>query len=210
MTHAVVSPVTVPLLWPSQTIAILASGPSLAPADIARVVAAGLPIIAIKEAQRLAPTADVLYACDAKWWRHFGPSLCGYNGLRYALEATPYAQQLRNSGFGGLELDPTALRTGKNSGYQSVGLARHFGAKRILLLGYDMQPGKTGDHFFGAHRYPGAVTPHYRDFRELFETIVEPLKQEGIEVINCTPGSALECFPLMTLNDALEHTDARA
>lgn len=200
---AAVSPVTVPRLWPGQTVAILASGPSLAPADIALVIAAGLPILAIKEAQRLAPAADVLYACDAKWWRHFGPSLAGYHGFRYALEPTPYAQQLRNSGFTGLELDPTALRTGKNSGYQAVNLAVHFGAARIILLGFDMQPGKTGDHFFGAHTYPGAVEPRYLDFRELFQTIVEPLKAAGVEVLNATPGSALEAFPRVSIEEAL-------
>lgn len=197
------SPVTVPRLWPGETIAILASGPSLAPADVARVLAAGLHIIAIKEAQRLAPAADVLYACDSKWWRHFGPSLCGFNGLRYALETTPYAQQLRNSGMTGLDLDPTALRTGKNSGFQAVNLAVHLGAARVILLGFDMQTGKTGDHFFGAHRYPGASVPKYLDFRECFQTIVAPLKAAGVEVLNATPDSALDAFPRVSLDEAL-------
>lgn len=203
MMPAAVDVVRVPRLWPGQTVAILASGPSLCADDVARVMAAGLPIVAIKEAQRLAPMADVLYACDAKWWRHFGPSLTGFTGLRYALEATPYAQTLRNSGYTGLDLDPTALRTGKNSGYQAVNLAVHLGAAKIVLLGFDMQPGKNGDHFFGAHKYPGAVQPRFRDFREMFLTIVDPLKAAGVEVVNATPGSALEAFPLVTLDEAL-------
>jgi len=200
---AAASPVSVPRLWPGQTVAILASGPSLVADDVARVIAAGLPIIAIKEAQRLAPAADVLYACDARWWRHFGPSLTGFAGLRYALEETPYAQTLRNGGYTGLDLDPTALRTGKNSGYQAVNLAVHVGAAKIILLGFDMQPGKTGDHFFGQHRYPGSVPPAYRDFREMFATIVEPLRAADVEVLNATPGSALEAFPIVSLEEAL-------
>jgi hypothetical protein len=202
MMPAAVDVVRVPRLWPGQAVAILASGPSLAPTDVASVAAAGLPIIAIKEAQRLAPAADVLYACDAKWWKHFGPTL-RFDGLRYALEPTPYALTLRNTGMTGLETDPTGLRTGKNSGYQAINLAVHLGAAKIILLGFDMQPGKTGDHFFGAHRYPGAVEPRYYDFLQCFGTIAAPLAAAGVEVVNATPDSALHAFPHVTLEEAL-------
>jgi hypothetical protein len=202
----------VPRCWPGETFVILANGPSLTPAQVERVDRAAVRVIAIKEAVRLAPHAPVLYACDARWWKHFGPDLKDYAGLRYALEPTPHAQCLRNTGMTGLELDPTGLRTGKNSGFQSIGLARHLGADRILLLGFDMKVGKTGDHWFGAHRYPGATHPtgKYADFIACFDSIVEPLKAEGIEVINCTPDSALKCFPMMDLAAALEHSDVLA
>jgi hypothetical protein len=193
---------TVPRLWPGATVVILANGPSLTPAQVARVFESDAKVIAIKEALRLAPGADVLYACDARWWKHFGPTIA-YAGPRYALEPTPYATALRNTGPIGLELDPTGLRTGKNSGYQSINLAVHLGAARIVLLGYDMKAGKTGDHWFGAHRYPGTVPPRYIDFRECFRWIVEPLKAAGVEVLNATPDSALEWFPRVSLEDAL-------
>ncbi len=200
---------TVPRLFPGATIAILAGGPSLTQAQVDAV--RHLPCIAIKDAIRLAPTAEVLYACDAKWWAHYGPRL-SYTGPRYALQdrAEPWAQALRNTGQYGLEERPDGLRTGKNSGYQAINLAYHLGARRVLLLGYDMRPdGKGRHHWFGPHPYV-TVDPPYQDFLPLFETLVEPLRAAGVEILNCTQGSALACFRKVTLADALSETEAAA
>jgi len=62
------TPVPVPRLWPGATVACLASGPSLTRADVALVRAQGLPTIVVNTTYQMAPWADVLYACDAKWW----------------------------------------------------------------------------------------------------------------------------------------------
>lgn len=194
----------VPCLWPGETFVILAGGPSLTPADIAAVLARRVRVIAIKDTIRLAPEADVLYACDAKWWQYHGPALV-YSGLRYALElkAAPWATVLKETGQLGLELDPGGLRTGKNSGYQAINLAVHLGARRIVLLGYDMRPVKGRHHWFGPHPYR-TTDPPYAAFLPCFATLVAPLRAAGVEVLNATPGSALDVFPRVSLAEALE------
>jgi len=204
---------SVPKLFPGETVAILAGGPSLTQADV-DACRGRVRVIAIKDAIRLAPWADVLYSGEIRWWRHYGDSL-QFAGLRYGIEATspppafpaglgPWGVTvLRNTGPVGLETDPSGLRTGKNSGFQAVNLARHLGAKTILLLGFDMQPSEQGQtHWFGAHPYTMADSP-YREFLECWPTIVEPLRQEGVEVLNCTPTSALKVFQMMSVADAL-------
>lgn len=202
----------VPRLWPGETFAILAGGPSLTLADVDACRAAGCRTIAIKDAIRLAPWTEAWYGCDAKYWRHYGDSVPEFTGLRYTLEAdaAQWATVLRNTGQTGLETDSSGLRTGKNSGFQAVNLAVHLGARRILLLGYDMQQVDGRNYWFAEPR-PASyswVQPPYRDFRECFETIVEPLRAEGITVINCTPDSALTCFTMMSLAQALEPVPA--
>ena len=199
----------VPRLFPGETIAILAGGPSLTPEDV-HACRGRARILAIKDAIRLEPDADCLYACDEKWWRHHGPRL-SYDGPRFALEmgAAPWAQVLKIAGDTGLELQPDGLKTGRNSGYQAINLAVHLGARRILLLGFDMQPVNGQHHWFGAHPYR-ASDPPYALFLRCFPTIVEPLQDAGVEVINCTPGSALDCFPRMTLRDALARQEVAA
>jgi len=126
---------TVPCRWPGETVVILAGGPSLAAAHVARCQ--GAHVIAIKDTIRLAPWADVLYGCDAKWWAHHGAQLRAFTGLRYALEAgaSAWATVLRNTGELGLEADPSGLRTGKNSGYQAINLAVHLNARQIIQIG---------------------------------------------------------------------------
>lgn len=194
---------SVPRLWPGSTIVCLASGPSLT-ADDAAYVCGRARAIAINTTYLRAPWADVLYACDWKWWSwHQGAPT--FQGLKYALqpgaERWPGVQVLRNTGREGLELDPAGLRTGRNSGYQAINLAVHLGAARILLLGYDMQRTGGREHWHPAH--PDASQGQYGRFLQMFPTLVEPLAAVGVEIINCTRETALTCFPRMPLREAL-------
>lgn len=192
---------TVPTLWPGSTIVCVASGPSLTQAQV-DAVRGKARVIVINDGYRLAPWADVLYACDAKWWKwHRGVPT--FAGLKYTMHPTrnAYAQTLRNAGDTGLTRDQNALRTGHNSGYQAINLAVHLGAARIVLLGYDMQATKKGQHFFGKH--PDNSQPPFPKCLEDFATLVEPLAASGVAIVNCTPCSALRCFPMAILEDVL-------
>lgn len=195
---------TVPRLAQDGVVVCFASGPSLTQADVdacrGRVDAA----IAVNTAYTLAPWATALYAADLEWWKwHKGA--VAFPGLRYSVSAGAAGwgvKILRNGGTDGLALDPSTLRTGRNSGYQALNLAVHFGAKRILLLGYDMQTGPKGEaHFHGKH--PRHRISPFGIFLRKFETIARPLKDQGIEVINCSQRTALKCFPRLTLEQAL-------
>lgn len=193
-------------LWPCSTVVCVATGPSLTAEDI-EYCRGRARVVAIKDAVRMAPWADVLYGAGGDrgaWWTTYGPALAEFAGLRYTLDphAARWATVLKNTGWTGLESHPDGLRTGKNSGYQAINLAVHVGASRIVLLGYDLQAEGDRDHFFGAHPYrtkPNA----YRDFRDMFETLVEPLRQLGIVVVNATRRTALACFPQASLEEAL-------
>ena len=160
------------------------------------------PVVAVSDTYRLAPWADVLYSCQWQWWdAHQG--VPGFAGLKYALEwqagRWPGVQVLENTGTSGLEREPTGIRTGYLSGYQAINVAVHLGAKRIVLLGYDMQADGKRGHFFGEHP-PGLRRTH--DFTVMlpfFAELIAPLTALGIEVINCTRRSALKCFPRQPL-----------
>lgn len=193
----------IPKLWPGETVVCIGGGPSLTPDDV-DFVRGKARVIAINNAYQLAPWADVLYACDDKWWRwHKG--VADFEGLTYSMKQAarrwnPKVQIVRNAGESGLELNPgRGLKTGRNSGYQAINLAVHFGARRILLLGYDMRGGAK--HWFGEH--PDRSKPPFSSCIRLFQTLVKPLNALGIEVVNCTPGTSLQCFPQMPLAEAL-------
>jgi len=194
----------VPVLCPGGTVVCLGGGPSLTREDV-EACRGKATVLAINDAYRLAPWADVLYGADSKWWGwHKGVS--SFAGLKFSLQPDagqwPGVQVLRNTGEGGLELDPSGLRTGRNSGYQAINLAVHLGATRVLLLGYDMGPGPKGEtHWFGDH--PDRNVSPYTTFLARFEAIVEPLRQLGVEVINCSRRTALTVFPCQPLEEAL-------
>ncbi len=192
----------VPALWPGATIAILATGPSLCAADVQACREKPVRILAIKDAIRLAPDADALYACDGHWWKTYGPTLT-YAGPKYSLDegARPWASVLKHAGEMGLSADRCGLKTGRNSGYQAINLAVHLGATRIVLLGYDMQAthGRTHCH----PPYPWKPNSDFTAFLPMFRFLVAPLAALGIGIVNASRVSALTEFPRLSLAEAL-------
>lgn len=194
---------TVPRLWAGETVVCIGGGPSLNSDDV-MACRGRARVIAINDAYKLAPWADVLYACDYAWWRAHG-GVPMFSGLRFSLDrrASRYGVQiLQNTGVAGLELEPTGLRTGHNGGYQAINLAVHFGARRIVLLGYDMQRTDNKAHWFGDHP-TGLNNPPLPLFIPQFEQVAPLLRARGIDVINSSRETALTMFPRQSLQAAL-------
>lgn len=194
--------------WDGETAFLLGCGPSLCVDDVDRL--RGRRVIAINDAYLLAPWAEYLYFCDQSWWDQnrdqveeifYGRRIVT---LRNEIDGV---SRLRCSGVDGLETDPGAIRHGCNSGYQAINFAYHLGAKLIVLLGYDMrvdgdklhwrqrQGMQTADGFHRTLRH--AMLPK-------FASLVEPLRNARVDVINCTPGSVLRYWPILSLKEVLE------
>jgi hypothetical protein len=162
-------------------------------------------MIVVNDAYRLAPWADHLHACDIQWWRWHHEEACQFAGVKTALEDPaaeyPGVNLLNNTGVEGYDERAWCCRTGCNGGYQAVHIAMHYGAKRILLLGMDHRVVGDKSHFFGDH--PNNVRSEYAPWHFRWMTLLDPLEERGIEIINCTPGSALTVFPRGQLEDWL-------
>jgi hypothetical protein len=193
----------VPRCFPDSTIVCLGGGASLTPADVEYCRGKAV-VIAIKDAIELAPWAEVFYCGDEVWWRHYGPTLtCA--GLRFTVNATAnqWATVLGISGSDGLELtDPECLRSGGHSGHQAINLAVHLGAKRIVLLGYDMRPTNGRDNWYATRLYAKKPAPYHHHHDRLL-SVVEPLRQAGIAILNASRETSLTCFPRGDLQQAL-------
>lgn len=188
------------------TWACVGTGPSLTDDDVQSLMGR-VRVIAINDAVRLCPWADVLYACDGKWINQY-QGVPSFPREKYSMTVNsrryPAWVKLRNAGPVGLSRDPSSLCTGSNSGYQAINLAVHLGAARILLLGYDMQRHSGKSHFFGEHPQGWLPSP-YKKFLQAFPSLVAPLAAAGVEVINCSRVTALTTFPRQDLATALEH-----
>jgi hypothetical protein len=172
---------------------VVATGPSLT--NAAAKACNGWPTIAVNDAYRLLPEADVLYSGDRHWWRYHG-SVPSFRGERWAGDSV--ASMADELGLNivpvvdepGFSFQPGVLHSGGNSGFQAVNLAIQFGATKIVLIGFDMH----GGHFFGDHAFRGTgVRSPFEQFIWCFEHAAAGLP-EHITVVNCTPGSALKCF----------------
>jgi len=209
--------------WSGQTAVILGGGPSLEGFDYKALWVQPRPrVIAINDSWRLCPWADLFYFCDTAWFQE----QARVNRLSVDLSTDfrgvantgrmvkggedpatdPRVRMVRFTGQIGLEWrEKDAVRHGSNSGYQVLNLAYHLGVARVLLLGYDMKVNRQKTHWHNAPR-PAAssMARSLADFAALFQYLVDPMKRAGVDILNCTPGSALKCWPAMDLGKALE------
>lgn len=196
----------------------MATGPSLSPAQIRSlrsVRAAGfiLPVIAVNNAYESFPEAEMLYACDRKWWDHYrlrgalgGVGHEEFQGVKATLEepVSPDIHRVGNGGAWGFDPRPDHIRTGKNSAAQAAHLAIHAGAVRILLLGCDCRVSAHGRvHHFGEHAFRrNYAPPDFSAFLTGWSRFAAERPQD-VEIVNCSPDSAIDCFPRRALDDCL-------
>lgn len=157
---------------------------------------------------RAAPWADVLYACDRAWWdRHVDEVRTSFAGECWT--QTPDAAKrhglnlITGRSASGLSKERGVIHQGGNSGYQAIGLAVEFGANRIVLLGYDMQPTGGRSHWHGDHPSPLRNTSPFASWIQKFGALSDDLAKSGVEVINATRETALQCFRRLPLESAL-------
>lgn len=173
--------------------AVLATGPSLTPA-VVQSVKGRCSVVAVSNAWTLAPWADVLVSSDAAWWKAH-PEALQFAGRKFGVMPDFRA-------VNGVERFPAETST--NSGLLGLKVAVSLGATRVLLCGLDMS--KPGEHFFGAHPAPLKSTTEHR--MEIFRRQFAGFRPRGVQIFNCTPGSALKVYPHRDLEDCLAESAA--
>lgn len=204
--------------WDGCTVAVIASGPSLSLEQCQQVAAwraarEDARVIVINTSFRRAPFADILYACDGSWWRAVDPE----TKKTYFAEAsevfppsalwTQDAQAAKDFSLNfiasqrssNLSRNPKVVSQGMNSALQSINLAFLAGARRFILIGVDLK----GKHWHADHPSPLSNSLPHRNWRENFRVFAADLREAGVVVVNCSPGTALDAFPLGELTEEL-------
>lgn len=192
--------------WQDETVVIFGSGNSLTDEQIELARQMQCNYIAINDTYKRVPFSDVLYACDYKWWNlHFDEIT--FNGelwtqdLRAKREfGLAWVLGRNKSGLGS-----DCVHFGGNSGYQAINLAYLWGAKRIILLGFDCKPIDGKSHWFGQHPQGLNQTQNFNIWISNFNMLAKDLEREGIEVINCSVESALDCFKKVKIEELQNH-----
>jgi hypothetical protein len=194
--------------WRRESVAIIASGPSAKSHDLKLL--AGLKVIAIKENVELYPRADIVYGCDGAWWRH-RQGLKAFRGLKIAYDprvcdtfADIKRVEIAKTTDRILTAAPLHIGSGGNSGFQALNLAVQFGAKRIMLIGFDMTD-RSGVHWYGRNNWMNANNPSDPNFRRWMAAFHASLPDlEGVLVVNVSPTSVLKAFPRISLAETLQ------
>ena len=215
--------------WKGETCVLIGGGWSLTFDQVAMVRAAGVRCIAINNAYLLAPWADVCYFADSHFWKDhvegiavpllsltaeqqrerfasFAGEKCSIDGSGGNISDPGVHILKRKTVKGheafGVSTDPTALVTGRNSGFQALNLAILAGATKIILLGFDAKVGTDGRSHLMPHRRPTPMDA-YREYQCAMKRAENEVKALGVTVLNCSLHSAIDTWPKVRLEEAL-------
>ena len=123
----------------------------------------------------------------------------------------------------GLSADPTLVSLGHSSGFAALNIAFLMGCNPIVLLGHDM---KYPDGYDGAAKVAGGDRHYFGEYGKrnqhwpsvkvgprgelngligCYETVAQQIKagRRIVNIFNCTPGSAMRCFPSKTTDEVI-------
>lgn len=194
--------------WPvSDRVIVAGSGPSIAALTQDDILSSGAVVIAVNGA------IDWLGAAD--YWFTLDPSQVNLVrarnraiGCRYVMAVPDYfpvpsgVTRLRRiegrlygraKSPGGFADEPDAINTG-NSGFGAMNLAYHMRPSKVLMLGVD---GKE------VRRVDGGMPRTLAHLPDLFASALPQLYKSGIEVVNGSPDSAVNCFRRMEQKEGI-------
>jgi len=206
---------TIPEIWKGETCIILGGGLSLSQVDLSLITQ--YRVIATNDAYKLAQW-DCCYFKDDNWYYqdafrdhpemgHNGEHLKRFKGLKVTsaegLVDEPDIKVLKRGRRNHLELDREFITHCSNAGAEALALAIMLGSSMIVLVGFDMKKinGKHNWHDNHERKMPESI---YEDqFMHPFKTLAIGAKERGVEIINCTIGSALGIFPIVPMKEVL-------
>ena len=212
-----------PKIWPGQTVFIIGGGPSLKGFNWDLIKQ--FRCIGCNDAYQLGSWVDVCCFGDLTWYnihyketidtedRGIIPGLKKFGGLIVScnpeLNGLPYLHCMarRPRGF---SIRPFEVAWNCNTGSASINLAYHLGAKRAVLLGFDMRFSNDGENNWHYNlkdpdqktTYPG-IHKKFQDHFIYMERERKAKVGDSFEVLNATPGSELDVFPKVKLEDIL-------
>lgn len=220
----------VPRSFVGQPAVIIGTGPSLEPSDVELCRARGLKLFAVNNAWEFWPHIhvtvnpewwDVTMEEETDLWTQMKAMDCWCSDLdasdKWGLKHFGWSDDAERRG---LSVNPHNVTLGHSSGFAALNIAYLMGCGPILLLGHDMRfpaaynglekkPGGKR-HYFGEYskrlqRWP---TVKVRKTGELdgligcYQAVAD--RRKLVDIINVTPGSALEMFPKQDLKEALD------
>lgn len=176
-------------------------------------------VIGVNLAFLIGPWIDITFFGDSKFFKRFRNDLAAHRSIKISCNAKAISAAFHKDGIKylskdgnhryGLTKNLKKVSWNENSGCAAISLAANLGAKRIILLGFDMK--LNGDNKQHWHSYYGTANrkninpkglPFHRHMRSI-GNIAKDAHRRGIEIINANPDSAIDAFKKMNVKDLL-------
>ena len=201
------------LQFAERDVYVIGGGPSIAQCDLS--VLADESVIAVNSSYKAVIDAGieggVLYFTDTGWWNSHRDDLIErwlpreivtmsrtakreqpvlVRRIQHAVPSASFPENVYGS---------SVVKHGNSSGHTAVALAVAMGAKRVILLGFDMRLVDGKSHFhtdYGDAISPGVI----EGWIEGFNGWNMAANDIGVSIVNATPGSALDEFDMLNFH----------
>jgi hypothetical protein len=224
----------VPKIWEGGDVWILGGGPSITklfgvPDNIVQQVLVGkLPVsayspylaflhdkhvIGINASFEIGDWIDMVFFGDTNFFERYAMRLSKFPNLKVTCSKTCrktvwVKYLIRDTKKYGISNNPRQITWNSNSGAAAISLAVHTGAKRIFLLGFDMQLVNGEKHWHRIYSKGQAISPRrpvpFKTHLVGFPKIKQDAAALGVELYNVNPTSAITCLPKLTLQEAMQ------
>lgn len=188
--------------WEGHAAFIICGGTSVLQQDLSLLK--GRKVGVINSSVYTYPDADFLYFGDMKWWReHRARLIKSFKGRIVSVDESVSRDdpvlRMKRAKPPGLSSAPDALVQKATSLTAIINLFVHLQANPIVLLGADgreiVEDGKPLTHHHTPHRWE-ARPDRFKRWHNDLATIVDPLRLRGVSVLNVSPGTAWEWWPV--------------
>jgi hypothetical protein len=224
----------VPKIWEDADVWILGGGPSVTeqfniPKSIVQRVISGESVslyspymsaihdkhvIGINVSYHIGNWIDMVFFGDNSFFLREQDGLARFPGLKISshpqLEGKSWIKYLGRDSKRprGISPNPKMVSWNGNSGAAAISIAVHTGAKRIILLGFDMKLDLEGkQHWHDMYHRMKSIKKNALPFdRHLlgFPEIARDAKRMNVEILNASPNSAITNFRKVTVSDLLK------
>lgn len=197
-------------------VTVIASGPSAAAVDLTR---AGGYVIAVNDAAIHCPCqVDAVVSMDRLWTEHRWAWLLYRRGPTWLRRSAVQNLKDRWDELVVFDCDHTTnepSRTqinGKNSGACALNLALQLKPRRVFLIGFDMRRQLERAYWHAPHEWShprgGTTNGKYAEWAGAFAGVARHAAENGVEILNVSPSSAIPDFRKITPQQYLQELNA--
>lgn len=154
----------------------------------------------------------MLYACDANWWAKTRFDWRAFSGARVSATDGGHIHEgvdrVALSGHEVLTATPGRIGGGGNSGFQTLNLLAQLGVRSVAMIGIDMD--KANPTHWHGKGWPWSP-PGRRvcdralgRWRETLDAAAPAFAAAGLDIVNCSPISALTAYRREPLSKVLD------
>lgn len=205
---------SLPRCYEGQTVFIIGGGPSVSRTNLKLIK--DRPVLGCNDAFRLGTWVDWNLFCDRRWWMWNWHDLEKWPNRERAICIVPQLLEERNCNWPwlkilrrdearfGLSVEQDTLCWNRGCGGAAINAAYLLGASKIVLIGFDMRVVEGKHNYHDHHKkeerpqiYQGSMIP-------FLKPMADAMKVTGLQIANATPGSAMNLFPVVRLEELLE------